>query len=407
MSLPLESTQGLYDLFITALQDAAPDLTDTSQGSDIDYLGSVIALAGSEFQRYNIAAFNKTFIDLADGPEITGGPDDLQTLAVDHYGEEFARPGAIEAVDTATFSRPTTAGGLVTIIAGSIVATQPDANGNISTYTTNATVSLAASGAGSLSVSVGITAGTGTIGTAGNATAGTINVIQTSLTDSTIVVTNFGNQSGVDAQDDATYRETIRDLLVALRAAILIAIEAAAKTVPGIVVATGVMIEEPVVFWNPGLNAPLNPAVGGIFEYFTIPFAQLYVADSGGSANPTEVSAVEAAIATVQAFGVNINVVGAVPVVINWTGHLVLNPAGPNYPTLSGNAAQIIQTMTQYIATLGTGVNFVLATARAAILAIWGPAGSNDLTDFSTIAPSGDVAIGGTQNAVPGTIGVA
>jgi hypothetical protein len=403
MSVPVKSQQDLYDLFIATLQSNAPQLTDTLDGSTIDALAGVFSIAGTELSRYTINQFNKTFIDLANGPEVTGGPDDLQTLVVDHFGPAFARPAAVAAIDVATFSRASNAAGAITILAGTIVKTQPDANGNVQRYSTNSTVVLTASSIPSdLTISVPITAVVA--GAAGDATVGTINVIESTLLDPTITTSNAGNATGEDAQDDATYRETIRNLIVALRAATRLAIQSAALSVPGVVVATAIEVETPVVFWNPATNEPLNAAVMGIFEYFIIPFVTLYIADATGSANSSLIAAVKAAINPIRAFGVNINIQGATAITINWSALLTLNPSGPNFSLFSSDTTEITDSMASYVSNLGAGVSFVRATARTAILAIWGPGGTNDLTDFQTTVPSGDVTIASNQTAIPGTI---
>lgn len=396
MSLPILSQQDLYDLWQVEVQDEHSELTDFLEGSILDGLAGVYSVAGMELERYIIQQFNKTFIDLANGPEITGGPDDLQTLAVDHYGDAFARPQAVAAIDTVTFSRSTNAAGAITILDGSVVKTQPDALGNVQRYTTDGDVTLTnTSGPHDLSVSIGITAVVA--GSAGDAVAGAISVIETSLLDSSIVVTNAGNATGEDAQDDATYRETIRNLLTALRAATKAAIQAAALTVPGVVVATGIEVEQAVIFWNPATEAPIG-------DYFLIPFPTLFIADASGNASPSLIAAVKAKIDPIRAYGVNINVSGANTVTVNWSLAITLNPSGPNYPVLSEDTSEIIQTMTSYIATLGTGISFIRSIAETAILAVWGPAGSNDLTACTTTIPTGDITIGGTQKAIPGTI---
>jgi hypothetical protein len=402
MSQPFKSQADLKALWIQTLQDYAPQLTDTLTGSQIDILSGVASIYGTELQRYNVVQFNKTFFDLANGPAITGGPDDLQTLAVDHFGDQFERPNAIAAVDTATFSRATAAAGLITINSGTIIKTQPDSNGNTQRYSTNSTVVLAASGGGSLSVAVAITAVVA--GSAGDATAGAINVIESTLLDSTIVVTNTGNATGEDAQDDPTYRETIRNLIVALRAATQAAIEAAALSVAGIVIATAIEVESPVVFWNPATNAPLNMAVAGIYEYFLLPFVTLYIADSGGSASGALIAEVQAAINPVRAFGVNITTTGGTAVTVNWSAEITLNPEGPNFALLSEDTSEIEASMSNYIATLGANASFIRASGNAAILAIWGAAGTNDLTAFTTTVPTGDVSISSNQFAIPGTV---
>lgn len=464
MSAPLKSQQELYDLFVTTLQNECPQLTDTLEGSINDGLGGTVSIGALELQRYITAAFNKTFFDLANGPEVTGGPDDLQTLAVDHFGEQFARPGDVAAIDTETFSRPDFSNGACTIEAGSVVKTEADSSGNSQRYTTdvdliltnivnfvcssaNATVgaiysnngkqftvkmtiaagvALSMTGVGNPTASGTLTKVSGTgdatitfssfttpatnlsgsvgieavvAGAAGSAAVGTIDTIETSLTDPTIVCTNAGNATGVDAQDDATYRETIRNLLVTLRAAVIAAIEAAALNVAGVVTANAVEIEQPVIAYDVGLQAPVPGR-----DWFYIPFCTLYIADGNGSASSDLLAAVKAAVDPIRAYGVFINYVGATPISINWTAHIALNPAGPNFGTLFADTTLLKKSMASYIGNLGPGVSFIKATADAALLALWGPSGSNDLTAFTTTTPTGDVTLTSEEVAIAGTI---
>ena len=398
MSIPVSSQLDLYNLFTNIFQDYAPDVTDLNEGSVFDSEGGVFSVGGTEFTRLVIDQFAKCFIATAQGPdENGGGSDDLQTLAVDRYGSQFARPAATFAVDTATFSRASNAAGVVTILAGTVIKDLPDPNGNVIRYATNSTVTLTHGGANDLSISVGVTATTA--GSASNASAGTLTVIETPLTDPTVVVTNAGNVTGTDALDSPDYRTFIYNLILSLTGATKAAIQAKALTVPGVVVATAVLVEMTVINWNPSTNLPVPSA-----EPFRIPFVTLYIADNTGGASPTLIAEVQAAIATVDAYGVYITVTGATPITVNWTAHMVLNPSGPNYATLVTNPTAILNSMTSYINTLAATTNFVIATANAAILAIWGAAGSNDITSFTTSVPSGDVAIGASQKAVPGTM---
>lgn len=396
MSLPAKSQQELYDLFIQTLQNNAPQLTDVLDGSIIDALAGVFSIVGTELQRDNTVKYKKTFLDLANGPVNEGDPDDLQTLAVDHFGTDFERPGAVAAIDTATFSRANNSGGQVLIPAGTVVKTKPDSNGNVQRYTTNANVTMTNTSAGSdTSVSVSITAVVP--GSAGNASAGTISVIESTLLDSTIVVTNAGNTTGADAEDDPTYRETIRNLIQALAGATAAAIEAKAKTVTGIKTATAIEQGMTVIQYNVANGQTIG-------SYFRIPVPTLYIADSTGTASTALIVAVLAAIELVRACGVFVNVVPATAVTVNWTAHLTLNPSGPNYSTFVNNPQNIINSMRDYVNNLPVGTSFVVATANAAILAIWGASGTNDLTAFTTSVPSGDVAATASQKMIAGTV---
>jgi hypothetical protein len=384
MSLPLKSQQDLYNLFQDTVQNANPELTDFLDGSILDGLAGVFSVGGTELQRYNTIQFSKTFFNLAQGPdENGGGPDDLQTLAVDHYGDAFERPGAVAAVDVATFSRPTATHGAVTILSGTVVKTKPDPNGNVQRYTIDSTVTLAASGSSSLNISVGITAVIK--GAAGSASAGAINVIESSLSDSTITVTNAGNQTGEDAQDSPTYRETIRNLVEGDKGATIPSIEAIAKTIAGVKTATVVSTAVPVIQWNISNSTPIG-------SYFYIPYVNLYIADSSGSANQSLINEVSQAITSTRATGVAVPVKSAVAEPVNWLAAITLNPTGPNYAALQIDLSNIYNAMSTYINSLPVGTGFNRVLANAAILAIFGPSGTGDITVFSTVQPTADVA---------------
>lgn len=399
MSVPSRSQQEFLQLFIDSLQAFAPELTDSNEGSSIDILGGSVATLAQELTALIIDQFAKTFFELAHGPEITGGPDDLQALAVDHFGASFARPQASKAVDVATFSRATNAGGAVTIPTGTIIKTAVNADGVAQRYATSALAELTSAGSGpGLSTTVAIIAVVA--GKAGNASAGAINVIESTLLDTSIVVTNVGNSTGEDAEDDATYRETIRNLIQALAGATAAAVAAKAKTVPGVVTATPVEQMLPVIQYN--------IATGGtVGAYFRIPVPTIYVADSAGGATTALIALVKTAIDAVRALGVSVNVAAGTPVTVSWTGSITLNPSGPNYTTFLTNPQRIKDSMTDYINALPVGTGFVRATANAAILAIWGAAGTNDLTAFTTSVPSGDVAATAANKLVSGTVSLA
>lgn len=396
MSVPISSQQDLYQTWLQTLLAVAPDLTDTFDGSILDGLAGTYSIAATEILAVIVDQFSKTFFDLANGPEITGGPDDLQTLAVDHYGQAFGRPQAVAAIDTVTFARPNNAAGSILIPAGTIVKTKPDANGSSQRYSTNVAVTLTnASVPSDTSVTVNVTAVVA--GAAGSAAAGTIAVIESSLLDSTITVSNVGNSTGADAQDDATYRETIRNLIESIAGATIQAVQAKAKTVAGVITATAVEQAMTVIAYNPATATTSG-------TWFNIPVPYLYISDSTGTASPALLAAVRTAIDIVRACGVMITVAAASSQTVNWTASYTLNPSGPNYSTFSTNNSAILAAMKNYINGLPIGTSFVRATANAAILAIYGPSGTNDLTAFTTSVPSGDVSATPTTKMIAGTM---
>lgn len=391
--MALKTQQELYDQFIAELQSQAPDITDTNEGSVVDILAGVFSFAVSELGQITVDEFRKTFFDTAHGPEVTGANDDLEDLAVDHFGDSFARPGASKATGTVTFSRPNTDAGNVVINAGTIVKTQPNASGVAQRFETISSVTMTTT---SISASVRAV----TAGTAGNILASKCVVIETALTDSSVTVTNASAFAGGAAEEsDAEYRETIRNLIETLRGATKAAIEAKALTVDGVVEATVLEVEKPVIEWDIGGSNTVG-------DYFRIPYATLYIADSNGTASQALIDDVEAAIDLVRACGVRVFVEGASPITINWTASITLNPGGPNYSTLVSDPQQIIDSMTQYIAGLAIGSDFDILTAEVAIMAIWGPSGTNDLTDFNTSIPSGNISVDVDEKPIPGTVEV-
>lgn len=391
MATKVRSFAEIYDLFKAGVQSVNPLLTDFNDGSKLDTIGGELATAASEINQLLLDKFLKTFFATAHGPEITGGDDDLQTLAVDHFGSDFARPGATFAEGVVTFSRPTSAAGNVTIPLGTIVKTQPNSNGVAQRYATEAAVTL-------IGLSISATVNALVAGSDGNAEISDVNEIESTLTDSTVAVSNAAAFSGgAPAEDDATYRETIRRKIESLRGATIAAIEATALEVAGVETATGIERKVAVIEYDIATNAI---KVGATF--FRIPYATLYIADANGTANGALLDSVEEAIAPVKAAGVRIEVLAATALLLDWTATITLNPSGPNFAALSADPQMILDSMENYIAELPIGTSFIKATAEAAILAIWGPAGTNDLAvgGFVTSVPSGNVTVTAVQKLI-------
>jgi len=391
--MSLKTRQELYDIMKQEIQVNNPELSDWEEGSILDGMTGASATAISEVMGLIVEEFNKTFIDTANGPEVTGSTDDLQTLAVDHFGSSFARPPAQKAVGIVTFSRPKMDDGDCTINAGTIVKTAIDANGNSQRFQTRSTVVITG-----LSINASVEAIES--GIAGNVDAEKITAIETTLTDPSITVRNDEAMSGgAEEQDDARYRQTIRDKLVLTRGAVKASIEAAARTVAGVERATAIEAEMPVIQYDVASGVPANGAA-----YFLIPFVSLYIADANGSANPALIELVQTEVDKVRAFGARIEVVGASPLELNWSAEITFNPSGPNFATLSSNPQAILDSMSEYLNGLAVGVDFVKANANSAILAIWGQEGTGDISSFSTVSPVGNVSVGAGQKLVAGTM---
>jgi hypothetical protein len=388
MATAIKSQQELYSIFINNLQSSAPDLTDINEGSIIDSLAGAQSLAAVEVQKLLLDRFQKTFFN-------TANDDDLEYLAVDHFGNAFARPVAVAAIGVVTFSRLTTAAGNILIPTGTVLKTKPDANGNVQRFATISPVTITG-----LSINASVVAQVA--GAAGNVQPATVVVIESTLLDSSIKVTNaLAMAGGAEKQSDPQYRETIRNKVEAIRGATMGAIEAQAKTVTGVVTATGIENLQVVIPYSIGSGLPVPGE-----PWFRIPKTSLYIADANGTANQALIDAVSAAIALVRAAGVKINVIGATPLVLNWTAAITLNPSGPNYAELASNPQKLKDSMTQYLNAIPIGSGFSKPTANAAMLAIWGPGGTGDLTQFQTTIPSGDVAATAVQKLVAGVMGI-
>ena len=175
------------------------------------------------------------------------------------------------------------------------------------------------------------------------------------------------------------------------------AIKAAAENVAGVEIATVVEDVLPVREVDPSSGVP----TGSIFK---IVRARLFIADVNGTASTALIDAVLVALESVRACGVQIEVFGASAVSVDWSASITLDPGGPNFATLSTDSTMIEDSMAKYIRDLPIGTGFDRVAAKAAILAIWGSAGSGDLTDFVINTPVGNISAGTTDKLVPGTI---
>ena len=185
----LRSWQELYNIYVNEVQAQESTLTDFSEGSIQDIIAGATTTAIHEAMKLLLDEFKKTFFSTANGPEVTGSADDLQTLAVDHFGSGFARPAAQKATGIVQFTRPTAGAGDCIIPAGTVVKTVADANGEAQRFETLAEVTLTGT---TINASVrAIVAGT-----RGNVSSSTITIIESSLTDPTVVVSNSAALAG-------------------------------------------------------------------------------------------------------------------------------------------------------------------------------------------------------------------
>lgn len=389
--MAIKSQQEMYQDFIIELESLETQITDQSEGSNVDIIGGVVSTAVSELAQIVQDEFRKTFFDTAHGPEVTGGPDDLETLAVDHFGDGFKRPRAQKASGIVTFTRPNTDKGDVQIPVGTIVKTPKTSAGNSVSFEVISAVTLVG-----LSINASVKALV--TGPSGDANPGTITVLESSLSDTSVQVTNAqALVGGKTAENDAEYRKTIKRLLETLKGATIQAIESKSATVPGVVFVKAIEALQHVIEWDIALSQPIG-------NYFSLPRPKVYVSDANGNASALLLSMVKAAIMSVRAAGVRVDVVGAVPVTINWGAELVLNPAGPNYAVLQNDLTMIKDVMSKYIQDLPIGSSFFRNLANTYILSKFGPGGSNDITSFVTGNPTADIALNPNQKPLPGVV---
>lgn len=393
--MAIKSVEELVGNFFTEVENQQSKLTDKNEGSNLDVIAGAMSIGVNEVLQKATDNLRKSFIDTSNGPEITNGPDELQDLAVDHWGEEFSRPGETHSTGMATFSRPNTDAGNVQILKDTIVKTPASATGKSQRFKTIEDVTLT-----DLTITVAVRAVLA--GPDGDVQAGTVTQIETALTDSSVVVTNVAKfAGGRRAETDSEYRETIRRKVRRIRGGTKDAIEAAAKTVGGVEMATAIELEIPVIAYDIATDSPVAGA-----EFFRIPLSKLYVADSNGTASEALILDVYEALREIRAYGIRVEVLAAAAIILNWIGRITLNPGGPNYAELSSNPGKVIDSMIEYINRLPIGDDFVRTDANAAIMAIWGPAGTGDLTEFETVAPSGDVENSENEKFIAGTVGL-
>lgn len=383
----------LYNIFKNEVQVVKPELTDFEEGAINDSLAGATSVSASELVDLILLKYAKTFIDSSNGPEVTGGDDDLQTLAVDHYGDDFTRPDATNAQGVVQFTRPSITPGDVTIPAGTVVKTSPDANGASISFATVISVTMTG-----LSINASVEAVEA--GTTGNVEANTVVVIESALTDGSVVVDNSSPMAGGEAaEDDATYRETIKRKITQLAGATCAALEAKLEEVPGIEQATVSEFAQTVIEYDTGSSSTVGAS-------FTIPRVKAFIADANGSANQALIDTADETLKDARGCGIRVDVFAAVSISLDWSATIVLNPAGPNFATFQTDTTLITDSMTKYVQDLDIGADFVRSAADQAILAIWGSTGTGDLiaAGFNTVSPAGDISTADNERLTPNII---
>ena len=174
------------------------NLSDFNAGSFLDIITGATSIAMNEISVQIISEFLKTYLSTAEG-------DDLEYLATDHFGPSFARPDATKATAIVKFSRPDNSAGDVVIGIGTTLKTPKDFAGNEILFTVTQQVTMTGT-----EINAPVTANDA--GLNGNVAANAISVIETTLTDSSVVVTNESPAAGgAEKLDDSEYYEFIID----------------------------------------------------------------------------------------------------------------------------------------------------------------------------------------------------
>ena len=387
MATRVRTQEELFQIFKDEVVSLGGDITDFSEGSMLDIIGGSTSIVGNEISELIISEFSKTYFSLASGA-------DLELLALDRFGDSFNRLPSQAATGAVTFSRENNSAGNVQINEGTVVKTERDANGLEIRFRTTEQVIMT-----QLSVDAEVEAFVG--GIQGNVSANKVTVVETGLTDQSITVTNSSAMAGgTNELTDSEYRERIRALIEALAGATEAAIRGAAQSAAG--VSSVALATEKRVVIDYDIS---TQAIKADASFFRIPYPVVYVSDQNGNFSETLLANARQAVNRIKSFGVNVEVRGATAQQLNWTASITLNASGPNYSILQEDTSLIVDSMRNYInQTIRIGRGFDRITASQAILGIWGPLGSGDLTAFNTTKPSGSVAVSANTKLIAGTI---
>ena len=381
MARRILSIQELYEIYKDTVTASAGNLTDFSEGSIHEIIGSSFAVLLNEASELFLNEFKKTYFATAAG-------SDLDNLATDRFGNRFIRPVGNHSAVTVTFSRPSSASGVQQLIpSGTIVSTEEDSSGNVVTFHTSKDAWIFP---GSLSTRV--TCVSGDVGADQNVGANTITVIVSTLeNDNGTTVTNLEAATGGTAQQtDAQYRETIKNLIESLAGATRAAVRGSLLSVSGVekVVISDSLI--PVILYDIGRQA-IDYNNWGYFRYTN---TTAYISGLLGVLPPNTIANAKAAIENIKAAGVNINIASATVLRMAWHITVTLNSSGPNYSVLSTDTEQIRESMREYINDkLDIGQDFIRADAEKFIIKTWGAEGTNDIQSIVTTLPITDVGV--------------
>lgn len=266
----LPTAIALYDVGRSEIQRRQPDLTDFSEGSNLDALTGSGAMLADEVIGVSVDLFADQFFDTAEGQAL----DDLSSdrFSLDRLAAQPAR-------GTVTFTRGASTG-VVTVAAGTVLSGV--SSGVTLTYTTDILVQMPSADS---TVDAVITCST--TGRAGNLAAGGITKIVTTIPDDPdMTVTNADYLvGGVSAELDPRFRDRLRRYFTTLRKGTVDALMAGAMSVGGVEYAT--VSEDHIAYGDGG-------------------YVDVYVGDPDARANSVLVAAVDTEMLDWRAAGIRV-----------------------------------------------------------------------------------------------------
>lgn len=332
------------------LQTRRPDLVVADGDVTQAMLHAAAAMADAVI-RYGAMSFRDTFVDGASG-------DALTTLVDDHYN--IQRQAATAAQVTLAFAR-TSGGAAGTILTGTTVATEFDAQGNEVRFTTNTDIVVPLANNGPFSVVATATV----VGRAGNVVAGAVNrVIDQPVFDPTFTVSNAATAAGGNAEEsDEDLRERARNFFLTLRRGTLASLEFGALQVPTVRVATA------------------SESLG---------IVTVLVSDSDGNSTAQMIADVVTEEENWRAAGITVNVFGGVQLSVAMTVNITNYRAGFN---VTARTAELQDAIEARINKLKPGQTLYLDTIIATAIATFPDDIYNVTITAITLTPGGAQAI--------------
>jgi uncharacterized phage protein gp47/JayE len=341
------------------LQSRRPDLL-VAEGDVTQAFLHAGAAMNDAVIRYAAQAFKNTFIDGAAGAALT-------TLADDHFNIQRQEATASEV--TILLSRAASATG-GTILAGTVVATDFDANGEAIEFTTDTNLVFASGALGPSSVTATAT----TTGRATNVAAAAITRVidQPSFDPNWLVTNTLAAAGGNDEETDPELRERVRSYFKSLRRGTIASLETGALEVASVRVA--VATEDPTTL-----------------------ICTLYIADSDGNSTPQMIADVETEIVNWKAAGTTLNVSGAGQVVVDL--EITIADYRSDFD-VTANASLIEAAIAGRIDRLKPGQTLYLGTIGAAAIAAF-PDDIYDITITSILRDSVSQSTSSDLTATP------